>query len=433
MFKEKSSKKRIVTNKHSKDVSTLDAKHQSMISQLTEKQNMLTDLYKDRESLKHELQQYESMIAQMKTDGLFDTPEYDATWSSNIAIKERISQLNKEIRVLEECRDEIQYYEDTAQILFQYYGLLENQDTYAKTQTISLAPVRATKGRKKLLPVASRSILEALQITPARPDDDEHAAPASGPPIPPPVTTRGLDKSSLVDEYLSMVDSNYVRKKNYEHLGVCDECNVPLICLQQDGIMVCAECGYQELLLVEQNRPILRQPSKEASHLSYKRINHFKEWCAQLQGKESTDIPTEVFEKILAEIKKEKITDTKSITYGKMREILKKLKINKYYEHINYIIYRISGVPTPHFSPELEDKLCAMFKEIQGPFLKYCPPNRKNFLSYAYVLAKFFQILGLEEYMQHCQLLKSREKLAVQDVIFKNICNDLGWKFEPTL
>jgi uncharacterized Zn finger protein (UPF0148 family) len=367
----------------------------------------------------------------MNAKDMVDTPEYDGMWSSNIAISERLQEVQKDIGNIQECKEEIQYYEDTAQILFQYYNLIENQDAPTNTQTISLAPIRATKGRKKLLPVSSRSILEALQITPSSAPSDDQIG--THPAVPPPVTTQGLDKSSLVDEYLSAVDANYVRKKNLDHLGICEECNIPLVCLQQDGIMVCSECGYQELLLVEQNRPILRQPSKEASHYSYKRINHFKEWCAQIQGKESTDIPTEIFEKILAEIKKEKITDTRTITYNKMREILKKLKINKYYEHINYIINRINGVPTPHFSPELEEKLCSMFKEIQGPFLKHCPPNRKNFLSYSYVLAKFFQILGLNEYTHYCQLLKSREKLAVQDVIFRNICADIGWKFEPSL
>lgn len=431
MFKEKSSKKRIITNKHAKDSSTLDAKHQNMISQLTEKHNALTNMRFDLQQANQELERCRHYISEMKQADMVDTPEYDAAWSKNIDIQERIASLQKDIINLEECRDEIQYYEDTAQILLQYYDLLDNQDATTKSQQISLAPVRATKGRKKLLPVSSRSILEALQITAPAPLPAEDIP--TGPSIPPPVTTHGIDKSSLVDEYLSMVETNYIRKKNYEHPGICEECNIPLICLQQDGIMVCSECGYQELLLVEQNRPILRQPSKEASHFSYKRINHFKEWCAQIQGKESTDIPTEVFEKILAEIKKEKITDTKAITYTKMREILKKLKINKYYEHINYIINRINGIPSPHFPPELEDKLCSMFKEIQGPFLKYCPPNRKNFLSYSYVLAKFFQILGLDGYMQYCQLLKSREKLAVQDVIFKNICADLGWKFEPSL
>lgn len=432
MFKERSSKKRIITGKHSKDTCTLDAKHQNMIAHLSDKHDTLQLKMEELERMKLEVDVHKIIIEQMKHDDKIDTAEYDEVWCNYISAKERQQSLEKDIVTLKECKDEIQYYEDTAQILFQYYDLLENQDTQSNTHTISLAPVRATKGRKKLLPVATRSILEALQITPM-PTEDEPNVPQAGPSIPPPVTTQGIDKSSLVDEYLAAVDANYVRKKNYEHSGICEECNTPLLCLQQDGIMVCSECGYQELLLVEQNRPLLRQPSKEASHFSYKRINHFKEWCAQIQGKESTDIPTEVFEKILAEIKKEKITDTKKITYIKMREILKKLKINKYYEHINYIINRINGVPTPQFSPELEEKLCNMFKEIQGPFLKYCPPNRKNFLSYSYVLAKFFQILGLTEYMQYCQLLKSREKLAIQDVIFKNICNDLGWKFEPSI
>ena len=49
------------------------------------------------------------------------------------------------------------------------------------------------------------------------------------------------------------------------------------------------------------------------------------------------------FEQILQEIKKEKIQDTRKITYNKMREILKRLRINKYYEHINYIINRMAS------------------------------------------------------------------------------------------
>ena len=90
-------------------------------------------------------------------------------------------------------------------------------------------------------------------------------------------------------------------------------------------------------------------------------------------------------------------------------------------------------MPTPHFSLELEEKLCSMFKEIQGPFLKHCPKDRKNFLSYSYVLYKLFQILGKHEYLRFFQLLKSREKLSIQDQIFKKICEDLGWPFYPSL
>ena len=127
------------------------------------------------------------------------------------------------------------------------------------------------------------------------------------------------------------------------------------------------------------------------------------------------------------------IADLKKITYLKMRDILKRLRINKYYEHINYIINRINGIPTPQFSPELEDKLCNMFRSIQAPFLKHCPKDRKNFLSYSYVLYKFFQILGLNEYLKYFPLLKSREKLYIQDQIWKKICIDLNYEIIPSL
>ncbi|EKX49780.1 hypothetical protein GUITHDRAFT_67770 [Guillardia theta CCMP2712] len=206
-----------------------------------------------------------------------------------------------------------------------------------------------------------------------------------------------------------------------------------LTTLQYDAIIICLKCGYQEVLLVEQNRPVMLRNKKDNSHYSYKRINHFREWCNQIQGKESTDIPNDVFEKILNELKKEKITNTKELSYKTMRNILKKLKINKYYEHINYIINRINGVPTPQFSPELEEKLCNMFKEIQGPFLKHCPPNRKNFLSYSYVLYKLCQILGQDEYLKHFPLLKSRIKIFQMDLIWKNICESIGYPYIPSI
>jgi hypothetical protein len=199
--------------------------------------------------------------------------------------------------------------------------------------------------------------------------------------------------------------------------------------------MVCPSCGYQDVLLVEQNRPLLRQVAKEST-ASYKRINHFREWCSQMQGKQCTDIPESIFEQILQELKKEKIVDKKKITYSKMREILKRLRVNKYYEHIMYIINRINGMPTPHFSPELEERLCSMFKEIQGPFLNAVmktAKDRKNFLSYAYCLHQFFKILNLPEYLKYTTLLKSREKLHIQDMMFKHICEELNWPFYPTI
>lgn len=138
------------------------------------------------------------------------------------------------------------------------------------------------------------------------------------------------------------------------------------------------------------------------------------------------------------EIKKQKISNMADLTNEKIKEILKKLSstsknYTKYYEHVPHIKHKLNGIPIPHLEPELEEKLRTMFKMIQPLFLKYIPPNRKNFLSYSYVLHKFIQLLGRDEYLKNFPLLKSREKLQQQDQIFKKICDELGWDFVKSL
>ena len=121
------------------------------------------------------------------------------------------------------------------------------------------------------------------------------------------------------------------------------------------------------------------------------------------------------------------------LTPKKLRDILKKLDKNKYYEHVPHIINRLNGLPPPTISRETEEELRRMFKEIEETFVKYCPKNRKNFLSYSYVLHKFFQLLELDEFLACFELLKSREKLHQQDLIWKKICEELRWEFIPSV
>jgi len=399
MFKDKTSKKRFQNVDITRDLSTLDAMHNKIISNYNKKIIDNKEYIDKINKLEINYKNINDEIIKYNNNNIKNDEVYSNLWNSNINIKEEIKLLQKEINNINNI-DEIEYYENTSSILFNYYEMLEKQSL-----------ISSNKYRTK-------SILESFNLsTPTEKND----------------VNKIIEKSDLVDQYLSITNKYHIKKLNHENSEICCKCNIPLICLQQDAIMICNNCGYQELLLVEQNRPILKQNTKDTSHFSYKRINHFREWCNQVQGKESTDIPNDIFEKILNEIKKEKIIDTKKITYTKMREILKRLRINKYYEHINYIINRINGIPTPQFSPELEEKLCSMFRDIQGPFLKHCPKDRKNFLSYSYVLYKFFQILGLNEYLKFFPLLKSREKLYVQDQIWKKICEELNYKVIPSL
>ena len=112
-----------------------------------------------------------------------------------------------------------------------------------------------------------------------------------------------------------------------------------------------------------------------------------------------------------------------------MKGNLRILQLKKYYEHVNSLVCTFTGVMPNQLDIDTECRLIQMFKEIQTPFEKYCPKERKNFLSYSYTLHKMCQIIGRPDLLPNFPLLKSREKNYVQDCIWKGICADLGWQY----
>lgn len=137
-----------------------------------------------------------------------------------------------------------------------------------------------------------------------------------------------------------------------------------------------------------------------------------------------------------AEFKKARATQRADITPTRVREYLRKLRFNKWYEHTHAICNALNGTPAPRLPAALEARLKSMFAEIQQPFdrwVKVVAPTRKNFLSYSYVLYKFCQLLGEDEYLPYFPLLKSQEKLYQMDAIWRKICGDLSWEFIPSV
>ena len=249
-------------------------------------------------------------------------------------------------------------------------------------------------------------------------------------------TTHTSDKGNLLDEYMVRIDKTYISNqlnKTNQIILKCDYCNIEKTILQSEGIIVCPECGDTDSIVIDSEKPSYKEPLQETSYFCYKRINHFNEWLSQFQAKESTEIPEYVYNDIISEIKKLRIVNMSKLTPDKMREILKKHKLNKYYEHVPHIINKLSSLPPPIMNREIEEKLRSMFKEIQEPFLEICPKDRKNFLSYSYVLHKMCELLGLDEFLNCFPLLKSREKLHNQDIMWKQITHKLNWQFIPSI
>lgn len=236
-----------------------------------------------------------------------------------------------------------------------------------------------------------------------------------------------------IQRYLQNIDNTHVNLTPYITTnGICPYCDIgELVAIDHEGVQICRECSKTVIYLVENEKPSYKEPPKEVCFYAYKRINHFREILAQFQAKETTQIPEIVLESIRLQIKKERI-NVSQINNKKAKEILKKLGYNKYYEHIPFIKDKL-GIRPPIMSSDLEEMLCNLFMEIQGPYAKFCPDDRVNFLNYYYTVYKLCELLDQQEFLPFFPMLKDREKRIEQDDIWKKICKELDWQFIATI
>jgi Zn finger protein HypA/HybF involved in hydrogenase expression len=371
---------------------TLDMLHQKRVQSILEKEKQLDEIKK----VKGEL------LEQRKT--MTNDIEYEQ-------IENKLHNIEKEINQRSEKNEIYDYFLETSDILYNYYNIQDK---------IQSGEEQYTKRSTKSKPGSIFAVLESAAST-----EQQAAIVTTGQ-----VETHRRDK--LLEKYLQKVDpenARHVTNEFEEPYGECSKCNIEMIFSANEAVFTCTQCGYQEFVLIDSDKPSYKDPPREICYYAYKRINHFNEWLAQFQAKESTEIPQEVYDAILMELKKERILEFSTLKSAKIREILKKLKYNKYYEHVFHIMNRLNGQNAPVMSREIEEKLRFMFREIQYSFQKHCPKGRSNFLSYSYVLYKLCELLELDEYLPCFPLLKNRDKLYIQDKIWQKICADLNWEF----
>jgi hypothetical protein len=391
---------------------TLDAIHQQKI------QTMRND--------QQNVQRYKDQLAEWKKKIAATTSDMERwRW------EREAEALQKKITSIEDGSELMDYYLRTGDILYQYYDIQDQ----IQQGTMSYRSNRAKPGSILALleEVAEEEKREKNQAS----QDKAHPAPAAPEEkkayVPP--EQKSLHRNQLLNEYLQKEDPSMVRSTNdmYEDpWTICSKCNSEMIMCLNEANLTCSKCGYQEFILVDSDKPSYKDPPREVSYYAYKKINHFNEWLAQFQAKESTEIPQEIYDAILIQLKKERITNMSSLKPTKLREILRKMKCSKYYEHIPHIINRLNGQNAPFMSREDEEKLRHMFREIQPSFKKHCPKGRRNFLSYGYVLYKFCELLEMDEYLACFPLLKNRDKLYLQDKTWELICRDQSWQYIPT-
>jgi len=255
-----------------------------------------------------------------------------------------------------------------------------------------------------------------------------------------------FQKGTCLNNYLMAIDDADVvyenPQDNISQTWECEECGSAMEMYATESVMMCQECGLVVNILVESEIPSYKEPPPENTHFVYKRINHLKDWLTYLQAKENTEIAKAVLYMIKYEMKKMRIT-TKKLTGEHIKRWLSKYKkseyqSSKYYEHIPYILYLITGRRPLQLTPQMEEDVCCIFGLIQEPYEMFMPSDRKNFMSYPYVIHKIYRMLGYgDKYIDQVKLLKSNRNLHKQDKIWKKICHyhggdEAGWVYESS-
>ena len=402
LFKDK--KKKTYTKKsNTKIKTTIDNRHNQKLTEITELEKTITE--------KNNLLEKSNMQLE-----IYNKKEMKSLSDKEICLKleliENIKNLKKEIESIKNNEMKNSYILQTSHLLYEYFDenrVFKESDSSTNTSSKKKTVLDFFGPSKKVQPKKNVNKNDISSYS---------------------------SKNAIMDQYLQITDDSYIKNINNipnDELDNCLQCNVPRILDSSHGCMICPKCGCEEKILVDYDTPSYKEPPRELTYFAYKKINHANEWLSQFQAKESTDISEEIFEKIMNELKKETYINLKTLTVEKVRDILKKLDLTKYYEHCHYITNRITGKPAPVITGDLEEKVRNMFKEIQGPWMKYCPSDRSNFFSYPYIFYKFFQLLDKDEYLPYCRLLKSREKLQEHDEVWKQICKDLKWQYIPTV
>lgn len=363
--------------------------------------------------------------------------------------KEKMAKFNSNF-------DKLEYISKTGNILMNYYDIVagsyynsseteipkETKETKEPKETNAFTNV--SEGLKKLNELSQQNRKVKKQIKKRKlTNNNEHSKsilsfmvenqePEKAVPEKPEMPNQSVNRAILCDQYKTIIDKNYActKVKNSKIL-VCSQCNVEKTFDHFEGCYICKSCGESEDIIMENETAGHKETNNDKQKYPYKRMNHLKEKLNQFQSKETADVPDIVYTTIFTELKKKRI-DPNSASSDDIKKILKKNRLTNFYEHLQQIYCKVTNCPPMLLNRETEEKIISMFQSMQASFYLRRPGTRSNFLSYSYILNKLFRIIDLEKYSQYFGLLKSKERLKSQDVIWKKICEDMKWRYHSS-
>lgn len=241
-------------------------------------------------------------------------------------------------------------------------------------------------------------------------------------------------KEDLIREITFFTNVNFFNNDKLDLSKCCN--NKENIIINSEHYEVCAECGTVLNSYIDFSYKYLSYDAIKNTDIKtkpvYKKSNHFRDKLNQKLSETKSNIPKNIIESVKKQLFVNNIKNTEDITTDIIKEILKNLGLEKYYQS-TYSIYRIiTNTKIINFDNELIGKLEKMFDSVTLSFEKIKNKGRKSIFIYDYTIHKLLEILGFHIYKKHFKPPKNFEKVIEYDCLWKKICEDLQWEFIPT-
>jgi hypothetical protein len=240
MLKRKVNSQKNINNLSNK---TLDTQHSNKIEEFRNEQEHVTDEMSELENINIKLNEFAKIGKSNLNNEQFD--EF-------IQITDRKKELENQLENSHRKSKEIDYYIDTADIIFQYYDIIEKGDN------------NESDIQQK---IPTDSILKYFTGIPS-------AVPLTPNNLPTESNTKisDCDRASLLDKYLASIDSNYIKSFPEQDMELCPNCGShDRIVLINDGFLQCNQCSTIENIIIDHEKPSYKDPPKEISYFAYKR------------------------------------------------------------------------------------------------------------------------------------------------------------------
>ena len=227
---------------------TLDMCHNKQYSSFIENDDKIANFKREIEKLSEKILTYENKSFENIDDE--ELNNYHSLCEKKRQKEEIINKINGVT--------EIDYLTKTSDILFEYYDIIEKQSSSKKSQNCTILDFFSNNA-------------QILKESNSNNNNNNNSSNNIS-------IDYSRNRAKLMDEYLSHTDNNFIDNNITSAQDVCEFCNSSnMSILLHEGIMYCNDCNTIEYIITDNDKPSYKEPPKEISYFSYKRINHFNE------------------------------------------------------------------------------------------------------------------------------------------------------------